>query len=74
MAEGAAILTLEELSFAKARGAHIYAEILGYGHTSDAYHVTAPMETGEGAAMAMIRAMISPSPCRLMSTWEPVPR
>ena len=50
-------IVLEELSFAKARGAHIYAEILGYGHTSDAYHVTAPMESGEGAAMAMVRAM-----------------
>lgn len=51
--EGAAMLVLEELSHAQERGATIYAELVGYGHTSDAYHVTAPMETGDGAAKAI---------------------
>jgi 3-oxoacyl-[acyl-carrier-protein] synthase II len=51
--EGAATLVLEDLSHALARGAKIYGEVVGYGHTSDAYHPTAPMETGEGAAKAM---------------------
>lgn len=57
IAEGSGILILEELEHAKKRGAKIYAEILGYATTDDAYHVTAPMETGEGAYTAMKKAL-----------------
>ena len=57
MGEGAAIIILEELEHAKKRGAKIYAEVTGYGCSSDAYHITSPAEDGAGAATAMINAM-----------------
>lgn len=57
MGEGAGILVLEELSHAQKRGAHIYAELVGYGATADAYHITSPCEDGSGAAKAMEIAM-----------------
>jgi 3-oxoacyl-[acyl-carrier-protein] synthase II len=65
LGEGAGIVVLEELEHAKARGAKILAEVVGYGSTSDAYHITSPAEDGMGAAKAMMNAMkdagVSPS-------------
>lgn len=57
MGEGAGAVVLESLEHAKARGANILAEVVGYGTTSDAYHITSPAEDGEGASRAMINAV-----------------
>lgn len=57
MGEGAGVVILEELEHAKARDAKIYAEVVGYGCSSDAYHITSPQEDGAGAARAMTNAM-----------------
>ena len=57
LGEGAGIVVLEELEHAKARGAHIYCEMVGYGVSCDAHHITAPLEDGSGGAKAMINAI-----------------
>ena len=76
LGEGAGVVVLEELEHAKQRGAVIYAELVGYGSTGDAYHITSPAEDGSGAAKAMELAMeeggIEPSQVDISMHMEPV--
>ncbi len=57
LSDGGGAVLLEELEHAKGRGAHIYAELVGFGMSGDAYHITAPPEDGEGARLAMVNAL-----------------
>ena len=57
MGEGSGVIVLEELEFARRRGAPIYAELVGYGMTADAYHITAPSEDGDGGMRVMQMAL-----------------
>ncbi len=57
LGDGAGVIVIEEYEFAKARGAHIYAELIGFGMSGDAYHMTSPPEDGRGAQLAMRRAI-----------------
>ena len=57
LGDGAGMVVLEEYEHAKARGAKIYAEVVGFGMSSDAYHMTSPPENGAGAALAMVNAL-----------------
>jgi 3-oxoacyl-[acyl-carrier-protein] synthase II len=72
MAEGAGVVVLEEMEFAKKRGAPIYGEILGYGMSADAYHITQPCPDGDGMARAMENALadarISPDAVNYVNT------
>jgi 3-oxoacyl-[acyl-carrier-protein] synthase II len=57
LSDGGGAMVLEELEYARARGAHIHAELVGFGMSGDAYHITAPPEDGEGARLAMVNAL-----------------